>query len=897
MKLRHFFILSTLLLSFSPRALPGGELERIRSIEIQNSLPQRRKDILSIIRLKVGDTFDREKMDNSIFDLRKWGVFKNVEVLVRHEGNEVELTYQLEDAYIIKEVAIAGNYPLLEKRVRRAVFMSPGDVFEEEKIPEQIDRLIGFYEKEGFQNTIVYIQQYPNDNDRSITLKVVIEKGRGFRVREVNLEGNTVFHPGRIKNKISRFFDFKPRKIKSDIDSIVKLYKDAGYPRVRVKLSKTEFDKERRTVDLTLQIKEGKRVEVLFEGNAHQQSRKLQKIVSVTQSGDTDEFELEHSKALLLAHYRSLGYDETQVTYTKKELSPLHSLLVFKIEEGPKHLIKKIDFEGNEHFSDKTLKKQMLTKEESLGDSGVFLEELFKQDLENIEKFYETQGYLETKVEDWKKELNATQDKFLLNVELKERKIYPVESLEFEGLKSLKLEKVKGFLRVQENKPFSPTLLEEDVRALLVHYADQGYPYAEVKTEFDKLDSGKVKIRYKINEGKKAEMGQILLVGNNRTKSKSILQALKLKEGDPFRPQQILDSQIRLRRLGIFDSLSLETLGLKGKEEKVHLVVRVEERKNKILDLGFTYDTDTSFKAKLVYSELNLLGRAKHLDFKLTGGLLFNRGEIAYTDPRFLGSDWQQFANVFAQYENRASLEDRQVGTSLAFLRDLTRKLSLIFKYEFALTEFNEAKTDFSLLPPGSGTNTTGKLGVSVSYDKRDNFGDPHSGFYTVGKFDYGTQLNDGVTHFLKWGSRFGYWWSPFAKLTFANVLRVDNIIPLSSSGRVPAQELFFLGGDDTIRGFGQDQINPGGGKLALVHNLELQFRLYKGFQVVGFADSGFDINSWGELGLDTLRHSAGAGLRYVTPVGPIRLDYGFILDRRPEESKGRLHFTFGYFF
>lgn len=897
MKLRHLFILTTLLFPLSLHALPGEELARVRSIEIQNNLPLKQKDILSIIRLKEGELFDREKMENSIFDLRKWGVFKTVEVIVRHEDAAVDLIYQLEDAYLIKEVAIQGNYPLLEKKVRRAIFMSPGDVFEDEKIPEQIDRLISLYEKEGFLDTVVYIEQYPNEKDRSITLKVKVEKGRGFRINEITLEGNTVFQAGRIKNKINKFFDYKPRQVKSDIDAIVKLYKDAGFPRVRVKLANIEFDIEKRTVDLTLQIKEGKKVEVEFEGNLHQQNRKLQKIVSVNQSGDTDEFELEHSKGLLLSHYRSIGYDEAKVEYSKKELSPSHTLIHFKIEEGKKHLIKKIDFEGNKNASDGELKNQMLTKEQSFGNRGVFLEELFKQDLENVEKFYEAKGYLESKVEDWKKDLNETQDKYLLHIKLKEGKTYLVESVSFEGLNSLKLEKVKKILRVQENKFYSPILLEEDVRALLVYYADQGYPYAEAKTDFEMLASGKVNVRYKINEGEKVRIGQILLVGNNRTKAKTIFQALKLKEGDSFKPQQVLDAQIRLRRLGIFDSITLETLGLKGKEEIVHLVVRVEERKNKILDLGLTYDTDTSFKAKLVYSELNFLGRAKHLDFKLTGGTQFSRGEVAYNDPRFLGTDWQQFANIFAQYENRASFEDEQVGSSIAFLRDLTRRLTLVLKYEFTLTDFNEAKTDFSLLRAGSGDNTTGKLGVSVSYDKRDNFGDPHSGYYTVGKFDYGTQFNDGITHFLKWGSRFAHWWSPLKALTFANVLRMDNIIPLSSSKRVPAQELFFMGGDDTIRGFKQDEVNPGGGKLAFVHNLELQFRLFKGFQVVGFLDSGLDVNSWGDLGADTLRHSAGAGLRYVTPVGPIRLDYGFVLDRRPEESKRRLHFTFGYFF
>ena len=96
-------------------------VEVIKSIEIQNQIPERRPDILALIRMKEGDTFDREKMENAIYDLRKWGVFKNVEAIVEHEGNSVSLIFQLVDAYILKDIEIHGNFPLLEKKVKRAI--------------------------------------------------------------------------------------------------------------------------------------------------------------------------------------------------------------------------------------------------------------------------------------------------------------------------------------------------------------------------------------------------------------------------------------------------------------------------------------------------------------------------------------------------------------------------------------------------------------------------------------------------------------------------------------------------------------------------------------------------------------------------------------------------------
>jgi len=126
--------------------------------------------------------------------------------------------------------------------------------------------------------------------------------------------------------------------------------------------------------------------------------------------------------------------------------------------------------------------------------------------------------------------------------------------------------------------------------------------------------------------------------------------------------------------------------------------------------------------------------------------------------------------------------------------------------------------------------------------------------------------------------------------------LRMEGIIQISGIN-IPTQELLFYGGDDTIRGFREDALNPNGGKLGFIYNLEFQLRLFKGFEAVAFLDTASLTNSFSEISVATVRHSAGGGIRYVTPVGPIRLEYGIILDRQPGDNFGRLHFTFGYFF
>ncbi len=888
-----FSILLYLILFWT--AVPAGA-ETLRSITIENQQTEKQEEIAAVVRMKPGEEFTLSRLENAINDLRKWGIFHKVEALVRHEDDQVDLTFQLEDAYLIKDIEISGNYPILERKIRRAIFFFPGDVFEADRIPEQIDRLITFYENEGYPNTFVLIETEKNEGQRTITLKIRIEKGRGYRIDRIAVKGNTVFKDSRITNKIGRLFDYSPNHLKKDLQDIQKLYFNQGYYHARVRIENLKFDSVKRGVSFTLSIREGKKIEIHFVGNAHQQADHLRKILSLVESGEADEFELENSRNQLIAHYRSLGYEETKVSVEKKPLPAQGSEVTFTIEEGPRRVIRSIDFEGNSALSDRALKKQMLTQEHSLSQKGIFLKEIFTQDLSSIESFYQQHGFLAAKVEDWKRHLNTTLDKYLIEILIHEGDQTLIDNIDFKGLRVFKPSQIERVLKLKSSSAFSSRQLEEDVRALLVFYANHGYPYAEAKTTLEKVGDHLIRIHYEVIEGDRVHVGRILFVGNLKTRPQAILQALRFREGSPFNPEEIIESQTSLRRLGIFDGLSLETLGLQGKEREVHVVVRVEEKKDQIVDFGLSYDTDTNLKLKVNATRLNLLGKAKKFDFRVTAGLQLNRAEFLYSDPRLFGSDWQFLANIFAQLEQRPYFHDGQAGGSIVLLRDLTPRLSMLMRYEIVNTNFQESHTRFDLLKPGSGDNTTGKLQYSATYDRRDNYGDPRSGIYTLGKVDFGTQFQGRTSNFLKVGERFGHWWSPFRFLTLANTLRTDWIFQVTGPA-IPTQELVFSGGDDSVRGFEQDAINPSGGKFGLIHNLELQVRLLGGLQVAGFLDTGTVTQSLWEVNATTLRHSAGVSVRYVTPVGPIRLDYGWILDRKTGENSGRLHFTFGYFF
>jgi len=197
--------------------------------------------------------------------------------------------------------------------------------------------------------------------------------------------------------------------------------------------------------------------------------------------------------------------------------------------------------------------------------------------------------------------------------------------------------------------------------------------------------------------------------------------------------------------------------------------------------------------------------------------------------------------------------------------------------------------------------NLTSKVSLSFIRDDRNNFADPKKGFKSMAGVDIFNEVNGNHANFVEMHLGETYLYTFWDRLTLTNDLRFDEIFEINSS-IIPQNERLYLGGDTSIRGFAQDAIGPQnalgkpvGGKIRWIYNAELAVRLVGKFKVAAFYDMGSLTDHYSSMSMYNIRNSAGLGLRYITPVGPLRLDYGFKLDRRRGEGLGRLHFTFGY--
>ena len=513
------------------------------------------------------------------------------------------------------------------------------------------------------------------------------------------------------------------------------------------------------------------------------------------------------------------------------------------------------------------------------------------------------QGYLNAKIEKWI--IKDTKQGYALDIKIpiKASKRSYVTNIIFRGKYSLNKNRLLKACELKVGKPFDEPNLSSDADKLTRFFNNNGFPYAKVRVSWHYgSDKKSIIVIFDIDEGHKVRIGHMLIVGDVLTSQKAIKKAMSIHEGDPFSYKKIIDSQLNIRRLGPFMYVNITPIGLENKSNIVNLKIKVEEQRPFLIDFGVNYASDEYITGTFTFSNINAFGWAKTNSLKLTAGKNLNRAELSWYDPRFLSSSIEMNANTWVQHKKRPSYSFIQVGGALSWFRRF-RKLGFLAKWELDRNYFisgDSVAADADSLR----NNTISQTSLSGSFDSRDNFSDPMRGFFTLGSVDVFNEIRGNNANYLKFSWQGEANVSPIKRMTFNTTLRFARIEKVGSGVSVPTSDLLFLGGNDTIRGFGEDSLGPldssgkaTGATTRWIANEELRLRLSRHIQIAGFYDIGSLTNNFSEISYDTIRHSAGFGIRYITPVGPIRLDYGFKLDRKAGESKGRLHFTFGYVF
>jgi outer membrane protein insertion porin family len=871
-----------------------------------------------LIGLQEGDRFSAEGSNAAIDALKQSRLFRNVHVDSSEKGKQITLRFRLDPFRLIKDVKIEGAFPFFEREVLRAMTLFVGDTYTEAKLAKQESGVRDLFAQAGFPRPQVAVAAYEDHEDGHVVVHIRIHKGPFEELQQLTLEGNRAFSTNRLKWKMKTFRvsllpgyagRFVEADLKKDIEKLVAFYRKAGFADAVISY---DVHREPGTTGPSVRVKiEEKRLyDVVFMGNETFWDRTLRKDLVLFVAGNKNDLGLKKAVRKIKERYKQAGYLQTQVkmddtTERVGDVETRHILLT--INEGPRSIVQSIGVTGHRVLSPEAIRKQLLTRPAGFLDKGVFVPETLSEDMYAIKALYAKHGFLEATVAE---QVDWSPDKrhVVITLTIHEGVQTMVSSTRITGLTALSEKEAFHTIRLKEPEPFRTHMVQSDENALSALLSEKGYPHVRVKGEVQlSEDRSEAFVTYSIEEGPFVKAGQVYYRGNFRTKKKILDKEFGMKTGDPFSLGAMLQGQRKIRDLDLFDSVKLRAVGLKEQRQEIDLIVEVEEKKPYFFELGGGYESQKGLYAHSKVGDHNLFGTNKDGWLGAEASEIGYRAESRIREPRFLGSKIWADAGVFIERreEFNKNFGTDTYGASLGLGRSWFKHLTTGLSFRFERREqfkredvvLGQEATDFD---PRSLFVTT----PSVRYDTRDSFIRPTKGSLTQLSVDISKGLTNDLDNFLKYRADFRYYMTPLSRLTFAWTLRGGYLDPYGISEKVPEDQLFFLGGTSDVRGFDENLLrfdargDPLGGRSQLSGSIEARIDLGSNFEFALFYDVGrIGQPSVDHETADTFRSAAGAGLRYITPIGPIGVLYGKKLDPVDGENSGRFHFAIGYTF
>ena len=589
--------------------------------------------------------------------------------------------------------------------------------------------------------------------------------------------------------------------------------------------------------------------------------------------------------------YKEDNYHNVKVDYKIYERKDNQADIEYIIEEGEKFQIEKIRFEGNSAFSDKKLKRQMTTSETNLlswfTTAGDLNEDNLEQDVAKLVSFYRNNGYMQARVGE--PVVNFEGNEIEIIIKIDEGPRFKVGTVTITGDLILTQEELSESLKISKEEFYNREILRNDVLNLTDLYADQGFAYADVAPQV-KQDPEKllVDITFDIKKGQQVYFEEIIITGNTKTRDKVIRRQLRVYEQEQFSSRRLKRSIRNLYRLDYFGDVKVDTT--KGSaDDKMVVKIDVTEKSTGAFSFGAGYGNVEKLFGTASIAERNLFGRGQTLALKGSLGSKTQNIDLSFTEPYIYDIPLSGTVTLYNWQYNYDQYDKDSFGAGLSFsypIFDFTRAR---LGYVYDLANISNVDPDApDSIKELDGKNIKSSIQTSLRYDSRDNTFVPSHGSNHGFSFEFAGLGGD--IGFMKYIGDTTFYIPLFWEFVVAPHFEAG-YVNKTKDKKLPDYEKFYLGGIGSLRGFERDDLaprdedgNPIGGDKYVQFNLDLTFPLLKEQGVYGgvFFDAGrvYADDEDPELNPADLRKSAGLGIRWLSPVGPVRLEYGFILDR-----------------
>ncbi len=839
-------------------------------------------------------------------------------------------------AFPVDEIRSEGVTAEQWEQAKGVTGLLPGDEYSRERAMRAEGRLQDFFESKGFPQNEVSHEVLTRGEVR--TLRFLIRLGPALKLESLVLESRDPGFTPELQQKLMKTLDIRPGepfdrdRIKDLRHSVESFLSARNFIDSRVARASSEVMTG--GIRLRFELELGEQVVFSVQGNRFFSRPELMEVINKQRAIGLGRDYVTVLMDRLVEHHVAFGFRKVSITpYFFEAHGNEQKKVLFKIDEGPRIRIESVVFDGNEVFSDEELEGLFFDSAEDRIRARIYNGAMVDSAAAGLIEQIKRRGYLSARLIGIKTEERSQGAGVSIRIFLNEGLQTRVRSIEFRGNRALSNGKLVEELGIREGDPLDPTGLEDGIDRIRRSYRSLGHlefrfvnetgeqqplvVYAEKNQLADLV--------FEIEEGPVFHLAGVEILGNEITRRRVIEREITIGEGEVLSEDRIIETEDRIRRLGIFAQVTLEVREVPGRREFKILRITVQEtaRGNTTAGLGYRNDLGIRTFGGLSYSNLWGLNHTWSFDATINRRIQTYQNQnyrfveytaqVGYTIPwAFLGP---------TTLRPGISAEKRQYiefdAETFAFNTNLERMLYRPLRISGIVSYTLETIRQFNAVDATQNQKITiGSITPTLRIDLRDNPLSPRQGMFSSASFEYanqffGSQMEPLPIRYGRFQTRTDFHWNFVPSVVWFGSVRggwLRNFVdPRSSDGSldprisVPLIKQFALGGINSIRGFNEQEINVQAGDssrrvqgyLTYV-NYRTQLDFYPGtsFSIGPFLDAGnLKVD---DFNLGDLRFGSGVGFRYVTPAGPVNFDWGFKLFPRPGEDRNVFYFSLG---
>lgn len=733
----------------------------------------------------------------------------------------------------------------------------------------------------------------------TVVLDVLAYTERDLRIGTIAPEGNKRIDSGAILRKISSRAGgaYNPAMLREDLKAI---YAMGYFNDVQIDVSEGPKGK-----DVIFRVVEKPTIAaVTFSGLDELSEEDVRAAANIREHFILNPAAVTTGEDAIKELYKSKGYYNTTVTSEISYPNEDGAVIAYTVDEGKKIYIKEISFEGNTAFDDDDLLDEIETQEKGffswITASGLLEMDKVKQDAGKIVAFYNNNGYLEARIGE--PVIRQEKNWLYLSFTIEEGPRFKVGTVDVNGDLITEKATLVDLLTIRDEEYMNRGAVREDVMAITDYYAEHGYAFAEARPDMKKSESGnRVDLTYQITKGELVYINRIIIKGNSRTRDNVIRRELRLAEGGVFNSKALRESSQALQRLQFFEEVNI-TPEPTIEPARMNINIEVKERSTGTFSIGAGYSSVDDIIVMGSIAENNFLGRGDQLQLSANIGGSSSRYNLGYTNPHVNDSALSWGADLFNTEREYDDYTKDSIGGGIRLGYPLIEKWRIFGNYSYTDTDLSDIADDASyIIQESAKVPITSAVEVSLVRDTRDKVFAATEGSKHMVSTKYAGGPFGGDAQFTKIEASTSWYFPLFWKTVFHVKGAVGQAYE-NEDDKFPVYERFYLGGINTVRGFEYGKISPTddddriGGDQMWYTNFELIFPIIEkhGIQGLTFFDAGQVYADEDQRSDDDPETAVGLGVRWLSPMGPISVVWGYNLDPRDDEDQSVFDFSIG---